>query len=177
MTTLRERTVEDEIADGKRGDLQPDESLLGESGLETDIGLKSFSGDIGFADSAGSIFEDLSPSTALGRDRFATSLENIDQSRVEFRGQEVLEGQVSFGGISTSAESRLRVRSRIEIPKRYPHPLSTKKEVRRVAVKRDVDPLVRLFLRTSSWKGWNNVCGGIAGFTKLHACVAEGCRV
>ena len=39
LTTLRERIVEDEITDGKRGDLQPGESLLGESGLETDIGL------------------------------------------------------------------------------------------------------------------------------------------
>ena len=55
MTTLRERIVEDEITDGKSGDLQPSEALLGESGLETDIGLKSFSGDIGFADSAGSV--------------------------------------------------------------------------------------------------------------------------
>ena len=92
------------------------------------------------------MFEDLDPSTALGRDRFAISLENIDQSMVEFRGQEVLEGQVSFDGLSTSAESRLCDRSRIEIPKRYLHPLPTKKEVRRVAVRRDVDPLVRLFL-------------------------------
>ena len=33
LTTLRERTVEDELTDGKRGDLQPGESLLGESRL------------------------------------------------------------------------------------------------------------------------------------------------
>ena len=86
-------------------------------------------------------------------------------------------GGVSLGGLSTSAESRLRDRSRIELPKRYLQTLQLKKEGRRVAVKREVDPLVRLFLRTSNGNDWNNVCGGIVGFTKLHACVAEGCRV
>ena len=55
--------------------------------LETDTGLKSFSGDIGFATSAESIFEDLSASTARGRNQFASSLKSMDQSRVEFRDQ------------------------------------------------------------------------------------------
>ena len=33
------------------------------------------------------------------------------------------------------------------------------------------------FLRTASGNGWDNICGGIVGFSKIHAYVAENCSV
>ena len=33
------------------------------------------------------------------------------------------------------------------------------------------------FLRTASGNGWDNICGGIVGFSKIHAYVAKNCSV
>ena len=33
------------------------------------------------------------------------------------------------------------------------------------------------FLRTASGNGWDNICGGVDGFSKIHTCVAENCNV
>ena len=93
LTTLKGRSVEDEITDGKRSGLQPGGAFLEEAVLKTDIGLKSFSGDVSFATSTKSIFEDLSPSTVPGRNKFTSSLESMDQLRVDFREQGGLKGK------------------------------------------------------------------------------------
>ena len=157
MTTLKDRSVEDDITDVKRTNSQPGKLFLKEVVLETDIGSKSFSGDIGFAASIKNIFDDLSPSTALGRDEFASSLESIDQSRVEFGDQGGLEDQMSFVGISSSTDIQIGDRSGIWIPKRFLRTPSVKKETRRVAVMRDMDPPVKSFLPTSG-NDWDNIC-------------------
>ena len=71
---------------------------------------------------------------------------------------------MSFGGLSSS-------------PKHYLQTPSVKKETRRVAVKRNMDLPVKLFLRTARGNDWDKICGVIVGFTQMHACVAEGCNV
>ena len=176
LTILKKRSVEDEITDVTRANSQPGESFFKEVMLETDIRLKSFSGDISFTTSPESIFNYLSPPTASRRDKIASSLESMDQSRVEFSYQGGLEGQVSFGGLSSSVDRQLRDRSGIEIPKRFLRTQLAKKETRQVSVKRDIDPSVKLFLRATSGNGWDNICGGINGFSKIHACIAENCN-
>ena len=127
LTTLKERSVEDEITDVKRADSQPGESLFKEVVLETDIGLKSFSWDISFIASAEIIFDDLSPPTVSGRNKFASSLENMDQSRVEFSVLGGLKGQVSFGRIFSSVDMQLCDHSGIGAPKRFLYTPSAKK--------------------------------------------------
>ena len=169
LSTLNERSVEDEITNGKRSGSQLGESFLEEVVLDTNTGLKSFSGHIGVTASVEIIFEDLSPVTAPVDDQFASSLESMGRPRVEFGEQGGLEGQAAFGRLSSSSEIQLRDCSVISVPSRFIRTPSVKRETRRVTVKWDMDPQVKLCMQTRS--------GGIVGFAKIHACVDEGCNM